>query len=948
MRYSIRIAASIFTVFFILVFCAQSRAVTGIEGITPEEGVKMFRALPIEQQREIAGDIANMREDSGSGAAVSGEAKPSLPGLTPEEIDKGRRMLEGREEPGGAVKQGQASSSGKRASLFDRYRTGGKYQDISLELKPFGYDFFSEASLRELRPRQDTPVAPDYIVGPGDEIKVMIWGRVNDSYSLPVNRDGEIKIPKIGPLSVAGMKFAVVKKLVTEKMSQIVGANVSVTMGALKSIRIFVLGEVLRPGSYALDSFSTITNAIIAAGGPSGIGSLRHIELKRKNKTLVVMDFYDFLLRGDKSADRVLQSGDVVFVPTAGPLVGVAGNVKRPAIYELGEKKDLRTLIDLAGGLIPSAYTQQIQIERIRRNRSEIVMDISDGELSKAGSVGLQDGDLVKVFSIVEKDANALYLYGNVRHPGKYEYRRGMRIKDLIADDNELLKDTYMKYALIKRLEPGGGGTKLIPFDLGALLEGSGEKNNPELVPRDSIYVFSRWRFEDRPSVTVQGQVRRPGEVGIPENARVKDAIMAAGGLTKDADRKRGEIFRRAEDGTLKQIYFSVQEAMNDDPAQNLLLRDKDRIVVHSLWETRFRQTVSVDGEINKPGEYPLAEKMCVSDLIFAAGNLSESAFLDDAELSSYELVKGRLVRVSLKNINLRLAMSHDPSHDLTLKPYDRLFVRRIPDWRMSRFVTLKGEVRFPGKYMIRKGERLSSVIERAGGFKDSAYLRGAVFTRRSVRDVQAKGITEMLNRLEKELLSAGAVQASVAVSKEEVEAKKIEFEQKRRFIETLRGLKPSGRMTIRLSHLRLLKNSDNDVELEDGDTLFVPSRPDAVHVIGAVMSQGSFIFSGEMDYRAYIDAAGGLSPYADEKNIYIIKADGSARKVPSSLVNWNLVKSRWEVRGFGDNDPLLEPGDTIVVPEKLQRFAWMREVKDLTQILYQIAVTAGVLIVAF
>jgi protein involved in polysaccharide export with SLBB domain len=205
-----------------------------------------------------------------------------------------------------------------------------------------------------------------------------------------------------------------------------------------------------------------------------------------------------------------------------------------------------------------------------------------------------------------------------------------------------------------------------------------------------------------------------------------------------------------------------------------------------------------------------------------------------------------------------------------------------------------------------------------------------------------------MLNRLEKELLSAGAVQASVAVSKEEVEAKKIEFEQKRRFIETLRGLKPSGRMTIRLSHLRLLKNSDNDVELEDGDTLFVPSRPDAVHVIGAVMSQGSFIFSGEMDYRAYIDAAGGLSPYADEKNIYIIKADGSARKVPSSLVNWNLVKSRWEVRGFGDNDPLLEPGDTIVVPEKLQRFAWMREVKDLTQILYQIAVTAGVLIVAF
>ncbi|MEW6602755.1 MAG: SLBB domain-containing protein, partial [Nitrospirota bacterium] len=720
------------------------------------------------------------------------------------------------------------------------------------------------------------------------------------------------------------------------------------TMGSLKSVQVFVLGEVRRPGSYVLDSFATITSALLAAGGPTEIGSLRSIKLNRKNMTAVEMDFYDFLLKGDKSQDNTLQSGDVIFIGTAGPLVGIAGNVKRPAIYELKKDNDLLSLFNMSGGLIPSAYTQQIQVERIQKNDRQVIIDFDDKHMAGSGDFKLQDGDLVKVFSIVDKDVNAVYLAGNVKRPGKYEYKPGMTVRDLISDTSDLLKDTYFDYALIKRLVPPGLETQLIPFHPGRLLLQGDNTNNVALEPQDSVYVFSTWLFRDKPTVAIEGEVRNKGTYDLLLDYKVKNAIMDAGGLSKDASLDKGELFRVSQNGDIAQIYFNVGLAMVEDNEENLPLQDRDRIVIHSIWEDRSRQVVSIDGDVRSPGKYPLAMDMKISDLIFSAGNVNESAYLDEAEVSSFNVENGKSVRTDYRKINLGSALKNDPDHNLLLKPYDRVFVKRIPGWKDERFVDVSGEVTFPGRYIIKKGETLSAVLERAGGYTDNAYLRGAVFTRESVRKMQQKSLDEMILRLESELLSKGSSQLSEALSGEEIGAKKAELQNRQKFIDSLKNFKATGRMTIRLAHLRLLKGSKYDVELENGDIIHVPVQSSVINVVGAVMSQGSFLYAGQLDHKDYVEMAGGYTRFADRDNVYVLKVDGSARKLYTGIINWNNTKGRWETGAFGEKEQVIEAGDTIVVPEILEHIAWLRETKDLTQILYQIAVTAGVAVVLF
>ncbi len=951
---------------------------------------------------------------------------PGFKGLTPEDIEKGKKLLdkkktvvkEERKEGDQETAKKRGGEERRTRSLFDRYRTVGAYQDISTDLKPFGYEFFKKASLM---PHQDISVTSDYIIGPGDEIRLMLWGRINEQYVLTVDRDGNINIPEIGPLSVAGMRFADMKKFIIQNAEQIVGAKANVTMGDLKSIQVFVLGEVKRPGSYTLDPFSTITNAILAAGGPTGIGSLRNIRLKRNKSTVFVMDFYDLLLKGDKSQDEVLQSGDVVFVPTVGPLVGIAGNVKRPAIYELKGKNDLKNLFKLAGGIIPSAYTQQIQVERIQKNERQVVIDIDDKDLTKSKDVMLQDADLVKVFSIVEKVKNVVYLNGNVKRPGKYEIKPGMRVRDLIKDENDLLKETYFDYALVKRLIPPDLEVKLIPFDLGKVIFHDDAENNIKLQPEDSIYIFSKWFFFEKPFVTVEGEVRslktgknseelveksakkikmklklenlktelenlksKAEEMKLNEttdfekmkleikamelkirqkeleatkisdkikldlikNLKVRDAILSAGNLTKDAYLKKGEILRRDEDGTVSRIYFNVKKAMAEVPEENILLQAYDRIIIHSIWEEKYKQTVSVEGDVLNPGVYQFTKGMKVSDLVFSAGNVLESAYMDEAEISSQSIKDGKNVRGEYKTINLRKALRGDPAQDLSLNPYDRLYVKRISEWQEELFVTVTGEVRFPGKYIIKKGERLSELIERAGGYSGKAYLKGAVFMRERVKKLQQKQIDEMVDRLERELMSAGTAQMATAASPAEAKMMKLEVEQKRRFIAKLASVKAKGRIAVQLYPPDELKQTSYDIELEDGDSLYIPTDPMTVQVIGSVYSQNTFVYEKDKkEDNYYIDLAGGYTKNADKDNVYILKANGVAMKVSNGFpgLSWNSDRFRWEA-GSGQ----VESGDTIVVPEKLERVAWMRNIKDVTQILYQIAVSAGVVFVAF
>ena len=415
--------------------------------LTPSQ-TETFQKLTAEQRKAVE-DAIQQKEGTLTPDAIEAlQTRPEFQGLTAKDILQGKEMLDkkGAEKKELDKKERERKDAEKKSldavserkmpgeqgdkSVFERVRNIGKYQEISTALKPFGYDFFQESAVKVVTDRKDIPVPADYTIGPGDEVKILLWGRVNANYSLVVDRNGNITIPQVGPIPVAGLTFEQMSKHLIKQSEQFVGANIDVTMGALKSMQIFVLGDVKRPGAYTIGSFATITDALLIAGGPAGIGTMRNIQLRRKDKVITTFDLYDLLLKGDKSNDTILQAGDVVFVPVAGPIVGIAGNVKRPAIYELKEKYDLNTLFELAGGIIPTAYTQQIQVERIVKNEKQVVVDIDDKQLVKAKNFHLQDVDLVKIFNITEKETNVVFVNGNVKRPGKYEYKPGMRIRD--------------------------------------------------------------------------------------------------------------------------------------------------------------------------------------------------------------------------------------------------------------------------------------------------------------------------------------------------------------------------------------------------------------------------------------------------------------------------------------------------------------------------------------
>lgn len=1033
---------------FILLAAASSFTSTGISQAQAPSGTALTPGAVQSELQKAGINLTPAEIQKGREILEKQGDKP----FTDADIQKGRELLEkrGKTTPDQAQpKESATPGSGAKAeiedtdeedTLFNRTREIGKYQDISLRLRRFGYEFFRHTAAVSAE-RKDIPVPLSYVVGSGDQINILLWGRLNAQHSLTVDREGKITIPQIGPVYVAGMTYEQMSKHVIAKAEQIVGTNIDITVGSTRSIPIFVLGDVRKPGAYTIGAMATVTDALIMARGPSAIGSMRRIEVRRKNKVITYFDLYDLFLKGDKSHDVTLQAGDVVFVPVTGPQAGIAGNVKRPAIYELKDKFDLNHLIELAGGIIPSAYTQQMQVERIIKNEKQVVIDINDKTLSMVKDFVIQDADIVKVFSIVDIDENAIYLSGNVKRPGKYAFKPGMRIKDLVKDTTDLLDATYFDYALIKRQTPPDQAIVLIPLNLGKLILQNDDSQNFELAPRDQLFIFNRNLFIDPPFVTVEGEIRgsstdvyqdsakldaqykaraqgiaaelraireelnkdarlylyaakieeiedelavekRPtpgalrylqielekaGKVELTErlkklearmqvsrridlagNMKVKDAILNAGGLTTSASMESGEIIRQYAKNEYRTTYFNVAKAMAEDPRDNLPLQDRDRIIIHSIWEKNPKNSVFVAGDVTNPGTYQFTENMTVRDLIFKAGNVLDSAYLDDAEITSVRIIEGKLGNLAHRNINLRKALAGEATHNLKLAPNDRLLVKRIADYQIVRTVTLSGQISFPGKYPFRKGEKLSDLVERAGGFTPFAYLRGANFTRPRVRELQQKGLEEMTDRMERDLLSAGAEQVSTALSKEEIMAKQVELEQKKRFIALLRQTKATGRMTIRLADAKTLRDTEYDFELEDGDALHVPEKNSVVNVMGSVMSQGSHLYSDRLDYQDYIDSTGGYSHYADTSNVYILKVDGSARKVSRNFIAWSPSRARWEMTAYGGEIRTIEPGDTIVVPEKTERIAWLREIKDITTIMMNLAVVAGVVVAAF
>jgi len=601
------------------------------------------------------------------------------------------------------------------------------YKKTKIGTKPplriFGHDFFS-GTKDSFAPLDAVPVSNDYIIGPGDEIKVVLWGRMDTSYDLEVNPDGQIIFPKVGPMTVAGLRFSELEEMIKLRLGAITGVNINVSLGKLRSIQVFVLGEVKKPGIYLVSALATIANALHSAGGLTPMGSLRKIELRRNNKRLLNCDLYDFLLRGDTTSDARLMSADVVFVPQAGPMVAISGNVKRPAIYELKDKKSIKTAMDFAGGLTPEAYSQRVQIMRPFEHRVRLVLDTAYNDTLQKDELKLQDGDWVSVSSILPAPVNGVYLYGNVTRPGRYEFKEGYRVTDIIPGLDSLALDSYLNYAAVKRYQFDDMEPELIPFDLGKLLLSKDEKQNIVLEPQDEIYVFNKWLFEDRPYATVSGEVREPGRYYI-EEMRIKDLVFKAGDLSPDAYLPRAELIRIEKDRREHTIYVDLAEAMRGNPESNIRVQNEDRLIVHSIWETAWKEFATINGEIKKPGKYTDWRTKEVTIFTF---NVKEALNENPQEMDE-----------SLKN-------------NLLLQEGDHVVIHNIREYVPVEKITISGELQKPGTYKYAENMRIKDLIVVAKNVTRDAYMELGHLYRTDWRTKEVTiftfNVKEALNRL--------------------------------------------------------------------------------------------------------------------------------------------------------------------------------------------------------
>ena len=447
------------------------------------------------------------------------------------------------------------------------------------------------------------------MVGPGDQLNILLWGRINRTLTLSVQRDGTVLIPQAGPLPVAGLSFAQAQKLINTQMGQIEGVQADVTMGRLRTIEVYVIGQVAHPGLQMLSALAHVSDALNVAGGALKTGSLRRVEVRREGHTAAEVDLYAMLLHGDTSNDVRLQPRDVVFIPVIGPVVGLAGNLKNPAIYELRGTETLADAVRMAGGVSAFGYAQRVQVERIQHHTRRVMLDMALN-YGRTSSFAVADGDLVKVFPVLPEAQNVVKLEGNVNRPGSYEWRDGMRVSDLVRLGQGLHDGSFLDYALLKRREGATHTLHFLKVELGDALSGRAEADRP-LAQEDSLTVYSVGEIDQIPTVSVGGAVRKPGTYPLTKGMRVSDLVYEAGGLKESAYLTAAQFVRTSSDGsTAHQVFSSLNlkgamdGAAGDDPP--LQRNDALLIAEASNWHNPW--LVQIRGQVLRPGPYAIHE----------------------------------------------------------------------------------------------------------------------------------------------------------------------------------------------------------------------------------------------------------------------------------------------------------------------------------------------------
>ncbi len=668
-----------------------------------------------------------------------------------------------------------------------------------------------------------TPVPLDYLLGPGDELRIRVWGQVNFQINVRVDRSGEIFLPQVGPVHVANMPFSGLDAHLRGAIGRVYhNFDLTADVGQIRSIQVYVAGQARRPGVYTISSLSSLVDALFSSGGPSAQGSMRHVELRRGGALITDFDLYDLLMLGDKSKDVKLQSEDVLFIPAAGAQAAVIGSVRNPAIYELRNHESLSNLLALAGGVSSTAAEARISIERIDQHRERHAMEVGSDAAGLATPI--VDGDLVRVYSIAPIYRKTVILRGNTANPGRFAWHPGMRLSDLIPDKESLITRNYWW----KRAQLG------LPVPEGA-------------------------EAPSQPAETQQ-------EPGLNAQQRSGSASLAS------------------------------TEASLAPHASLIAQRTEVRALAPEIdWN------------------YAVIERL-------------------DADT-----LKSTLIPFDLG----KLVLQHDASQDLELRAGDVVSIFseadiRVPIAQQTKRVTLGGEFVHSGVYTVRPGETLRDLVERAGGLTADAYLYGSEFTRESTRSMQQARMDEYARNLSMGIQrSSMALASSPTGSAQDLANASAAQNSEREMLASLRQIRATGRVVLRFTSTSSGVGSIPGIELEDGDQFIVPPVPGTVNVVGAVYDQNSFLYAQGQRAGAYLRQAGGANRNADRGHMFIIRADGE-------VVSRDRGSTIWGGGNF--ESQRMNPGDTIVVPEKTFKPSALRSVVDWSQMFSQFALGAAAL----
>ncbi|HEY6527130.1 MAG TPA: SLBB domain-containing protein [Cellvibrionaceae bacterium] len=740
--------------------------------------IEQFKSLSAEEKQALAKSVGIDPTSIGANSAQPQIREAETTRRTP--TDQTNPMLEGSKSIGGNKPLDNDEKKLNKTQLDESSdenqaaETKKSTTDEAVILKPFGADLFTNGPAT-FTPASDIPIPADYVMGPGDNIVIQLYGKENNAYSLTINREGQVQFPQIGPINLAGLSFSQAQTNLSEVVEkQMIGVKSSVTMGALRTIRIFVLGEVVQPGSFTVGALSTMTNALFASGGINKVGSFRNIQLKRQGKVVTSLDLYDLLLRGDTSEDARLMPGDVLFVPPVGETITVMGAVTRPAIYELRNSTDVSGALSLAGGASTAAYLPESRLQRIGNSGEKTLINL---DLTKARDKAqpIKDGDVLKISSVLDIVQDKVTLKGHVKRAEEFAWTRGARFSDAIPNVDALLPNPDIDVALIQREMPGTRQIQTLLVSPKAAWANRGGNKDPLLQSNDTLFIFNfdddrsdllqdtierlktQSQFQERQkTVGISGSVRFPGVYPQSEQMSAQDLILLAGGLTESALGTQGEITRYDISQNMERVVMHVAVDLND-PRVQLQPADTLQIKQVPLWKNK--ESVTIEGEVMFPGTYSILPGETLMDVLTRAGGLTPHAHSEGAVFSRKELreleeariqdmkktIESELVAASAtqqtgkKNIDtaeaqrilkslegskaggrlvidLPLILRTPTGHDFQLEDGDRL---NVPRFKPS--VTVVGEVQFPTSHFYNAKLDAWDYINNSGGTKKNA-----------------------------------------------------------------------------------------------------------------------------------------------------------------------------------------------------------------------------------